>query len=137
MANDSSFLGTGWSFPPSFSARGGEVQVVSGEDDIEQSLQILLSTQRSERVMQENFGCDLNEFLFGEISAGLIGRLRSFIEEAILHHETRIELNEIEISESGAEAGLLLISIDYTIRATNSRFNMVYPFYINEATLAG
>lgn len=137
MAGDSSFLGTGWSFPPSFSARGGEVHVVSGEDDIEQSLGILLATQRSERVMQESFGCDLNEFLFTEISQGTIGRLRSFIEDAILHHEPRIVLNDIEVSESGAEAGLLLISIDYTIRATNSRFNMVYPFYINEAASPG
>lgn len=137
MANDSSFLGSGWSFPPSFSAFGGEVEVVSGVADIEQSLAILLATQRSERVMQDDFGCDMNEFLFGEISQGLIGRVRSFIEDAILHHEPRISLNEIEISESGAEAGLLLISLDYTIRATNSRYNMVYPFYINEAASPG
>ena len=137
MANNDSFLGTGWSFPPSFSASGSDVHVVSGKEDIEQSLAILLSTQRDERVMQEDFGCNLNEFLFGEISQGLIGRIRSLIEDAILHHESRIVLNSIEASESGAEAGLLLISIDYTIRATNSRYNMVYPFYINEAALAG
>jgi phage baseplate assembly protein W len=137
VSDGNSFHGTGWSFPPSFTASGGDVHVVSGVEDIEQSLAILLATQRGERVMQEDFGCDLSEFMFGEISQGLIGRVRSFIEVAILHHEPRITLNGIDVSESGAEAGLLLISIDYTIRATNSRYNMVYPFYLNEATSPG
>jgi phage baseplate assembly protein W len=76
----------------------------------------------------------LSEFLFGEISQGLIGRIRSFIADAVLQYEPRIELNSVEVSESGAEAGLLAITLDYTVRATNSRYNMVYPFYLNEAT---
>ena len=83
--------------------------------------------------MQDDFGGELSEFLFGEVSQGLVGRLRDYIANAILLHEPRISLNGIEVSESGANAGLLLIHIDYTIRATNSRFNMVYPFYLNEA----
>jgi uncharacterized protein len=130
---DGGFLGTGWSFPPSFTRGGGDVHVVSGAEDIEQSLAILLATRRGERVMQEEFGCELSEFLFGEVSHGLVGRLRDYIANAILLHEPRISLNGIEVSESEATAGLLLIHIDYTIRATNSRFNMVYPFYLNEA----
>ena len=113
------------------------MQLVSGVEDIEQSLTILLATRRGERVMQDDFGCELSEFLFGEISQGLIGRVRSLIADAILRHEPRISLNGIEVSESGSEEGLLLISIDYTIRATNSRYNMVYPFYLNEATSPG
>ncbi len=137
MTGGNGFLGTGWSFPPAFTASGGDVHMVSEVEDIEQSLAILLATQRGERVMQDDFGCDLNEFLFGEISRGLIGRVRSVIEDAILHHEPRITLNDVEISASGAVAGLLMISIDYTIRATNSRYNMVYPFYINEAASPG
>lgn len=132
--DNDSFLGSGWSFPPSFARGGGDVHMVSGVADIEQSLGILLSTQRGERVMQEEFGCDLSEFLFGEISQGLIGRIRSFIADAVLQYEPRIELNSVEVSESGAEAGLLAITLDYTVRATNSRYNMVYPFYLNEAT---
>ena len=137
MADDSSFLGAGWSFPPAFAAGGGDVQIVSGAEDIKQSLAILLSTRQGERVMQDDFGCELSEFLFGEISQGLIGRVRSLIADAILHHEPRISLNGIDVSESGAKDGLLLIGIDYTIRATNSRFNMVYPFYLNEASSPG
>ena len=137
MAGSDAFLGTGWNFPPSFSASGVDVQLVSGREDIEQSLAILLATQRDERVMQEDFGCNLSEFLFGEITQGLIGRIRNLIEDAILHHESRIILNAIEAAESEVEAGMLEISIDYTIRATNSRYNMVYPFYLNEASIRG
>jgi phage baseplate assembly protein W len=135
--NNSSFLGTGWSFPPTFGPGGADVQTVFGVEDIEQSLTLLLETRRGERVMQDAFGCDLNEFLFGEISQGLIGRVRSLIADAILHHEPRITLNEVDVSERGSADGLLLIRIDYTVRATNSRYNMVYPFYLQEATAPG
>jgi phage baseplate assembly protein W len=131
------FLGTGWSFPPAFGPGGAEVQTVFGVEDVEQSLAILLATRRGERVMQENFGCDLSEFQFGEISQGLIGRVRSIVADAILHHEPRIAVNEIEVSEQGMRDGLLLIRIDYTVRATNSRYNMVYPFYLQEAAAPG
>jgi phage baseplate assembly protein W len=134
MAEENAFLGTGWSFPPSFTERGGEVHVVSGSEDIEQSLAILLATRRGERVMQDEFGCDLSEFLFGEITDSLVGRLRDFIGDAILHHEPRVTLNSIEVEQSRTTSGLLLIQIDYTVRATNSRFNMVYPFYLHEAS---
>jgi phage baseplate assembly protein W len=136
MADDA-FLGTGWSFPPSFASGGAEVHTVSGVEDIEQSLAILLATQRGERVMQDEFGCDLSEFLFGEITQGLIGRVRDMIGEAILLHEPRIKANRIDVSQSESHPGLLLIEIDYTVRATNSRFNMVYPFYLDEAASPG
>ena len=136
-AGDDSFLGTGWSFPPAFAAAGADVRIVSGTEDIEQSLAILLSTRRGERVMQDDFGCDLSEFLFGEISNALIGRVSAFVSDAILNHEPRIALNGVDVSESPNEPGLLLVAIDYTVRATNSRYNMVYPFYLNEASAPG
>ena len=77
MAEDASFLGTGWSFPPTFGAGGADVETVSGHEDIEQSLAILLATRRGERIMQDEFGCDLGEFLFAEISQRTVGRIRS------------------------------------------------------------
>ena len=135
MPNENAFLGTGWGFPPAFGPGGGDVHTVFGIEDIEQSLSILLATRRGERVLQEDFGCDLSEFLFGEITQGLIGRVRSAVADAILHHEPRITLNEVDVSDSGARGGLLLIRIDYTVRATNSRYNMVYPFYLLEAAV--
>ncbi|CAD5372269.1 Baseplate wedge subunit [Rubrivivax sp. A210] len=136
MSDEASFLGAGWAWPPAFGPAGSTVAMVAGSDDIAQSLAILLTTRRGERVMQDDFGCELSEFMFGEISQGLIGRVRDVVADAILHHEPRINLNGVEISDSGAQAGLLLIAIDYTVRATNSRYNMVYPYYLNEASAA-
>ena len=137
MPDDRSFLGTGWTFPPRFTQNGAEVEMVSGPEDIHQSLQVLFATQLCERVMQDEFGCDLNGFVFEEIDQGLINSLTGMISDAILYHEPRITMDQLEITESASEPGLLLISIAYTIMSTNSRYNMVYPFYLNEAAPAG
>lgn len=133
MADVPDFLGIGWAFPPRFGPGGVDVAMVTGNDDIEQSLALLLATRRGERVMQDDFGCELSEFLFGEISQGLIGQVRDLISDAILHHEPRIRLESVEVSEHLAAEGILSIAIDYTVRATNSRYNLVYPFYLREA----
>jgi phage baseplate assembly protein W len=128
------FLGTGWSFPPSFDYDLGGVVMVSGEEDIRQSLHILLFTGIKERNMHPDFGCELSGFLFEEINRSTITGIKELISHSILLYETRIELDEVEVSESDTEQGLLDISISYTIRATNTRSNMVFPFYLNEAT---
>lgn len=135
MKTVQSFLGTGWSFPPTFSKAGADVKMVSGVEDIHQSLQILLSTHLGERVMQEDYGCDLSYVLFEEIDQSLLNTLNSLISDAILYHEPRVIMDKLDISEDTDEPGRLLIQIEYTVRGTNSRFNMVYPFYINEATI--
>lgn len=135
MAEPPSFLGTGWAFPPTFIAGGNQVDMVSGVDDIHQSLQILLSTRLGERLMQESFGCDLTNLLFEEIDQSMVNTLTNLISDAILYFEPRITLDQIDVSPDQAEAGLLLITLSYTVSATNSRFNMVYPFYVNEAAV--
>ena len=135
MAEPPSFLGTGWAFPPTFIAGGNQVDMVSGVDDIHQSLQILLSTRLGERLMQESFGCDLTNLLFEEIDQSMVNTLTNLVSDAILYFEPRITLDQIDVSPDQAEAGLLLITLSYTVSATNSRFNMVYPFYVNEAAV--
>jgi len=87
--------------------------------------------------MQDDYGCDLGRFLFEEIDRSLINSLTGLVSDAILFHEPRIALNNLQISDGEAVAGLLLIQIDYTIRTTNSRYNMVYPFYLSEAIPSG
>lgn len=129
---DQEFLGIGWAFPPTFTPGGAEVNMVSGAADIHESLQILFSTSLGERVMRDDYGCDLQTLLFEEIDQNLLNALNSLISNAILYHEPRIKLDKLDIAESEDEPGLLLISLEYTIRSTNSRFNMVYPFYIYE-----
>ncbi|NER52230.1 MAG: GPW/gp25 family protein [Symploca sp. SIO1B1] len=129
-----SFLGTGWSFPPSFNRDTASVEMVSDETDVLQSLEIILSTRPGERVMQPNFGCELSQFLFEEISQGLITKIKGLISDALLYHEPRIDVDEVEVDDT-EEEGLLQIQVTYRVRTTNSRFNLVYPFYINEANI--
>ena len=136
MLDNDLFLGRGWSFPPSFSFGGSEVETVAGVEDIHESLQILLSTMPGERIMHPDFGCDLDRILFEEVDQGLVNTLTQLISDAILYHEPRVTLNDLDVTESDAENGLLLIKLAYTVRSTNSRFNMVYPFYLNEARQA-
>lgn len=129
------FLGRGWAFPPAFFAGGAEVELVSGEEDIRQSLQLLLTTSLNERIMHADFGCELTRFLFEEIDQSLLNDLRGTISDALLKHEGRIRVDEIDIQDQGTDSGLLLISITYTVRTTNNRYNLVYPFYLNEASI--
>jgi phage baseplate assembly protein W len=131
-----SFLGTGWSFPPSFRDRGAEVAMVSDADDVHQSLQILLATSQGERPMQEDFGGNLDSVLFEEMNPSLISQVTSLVYDAILANEPRIELRAVDVATADA-AGVLQIRIDYVIRGTNSRYNMVFPFYLNEAVAPG
>jgi len=133
---DDSFLGKGWGFPPGFSQNGRDVLQVSEQEDVQQSLLILLSTAQGERIMREDFGCDLQSFMYEEISQNLINSLTLLITDAVLYYEPRIALNSVDIDESEQYQGLINIKIDYTVRSTNSRFNLVYPFYLNEASYA-
>ena len=133
-AQNDSFLGTGWAFPPTFNRQIGQTEMISAEADILQSLQIILSTQPGERLMHSDFGCELSQFLFQEISQEVMTSIRGVVSDALLYHEPRINVERIEIESSQTEVGLLLISIDYTIRQTNTRSNLVYPFYLQEAS---
>ena len=126
--DDNSFLGTGWSFPPTFNRETGEVQMVSAEEDILQSMQILFATTLGERVMLHDYGCEMSHFLFGEVDHGLINSIKNTVFNAIITHEPRVNPDAVEITESADQPGLLLISIRYTVLATNTRYNMVYPF---------
>jgi phage baseplate assembly protein W len=129
-----SFLGTGWGFPPAFSNISGNVSMTSDVEDILCSLNILLSTAVGERLMQPTFGCNLEEVLFEPISTSLLSFLKGLISDAILYHEPRIRLNSVNISTDNYLEGKLPIEIDFTVATTNSRYNFVYPFYLNEGS---
>lgn len=131
-----SFLGTGWAFPPAFDRDSGTVNMVSNEDDIKESLNILLSTALGERVMQPKYGCNLTDYLFEPLSSSVVGFIKDRVENAILFYEPRIIADKIEVTEDGSFdliEGKFIISIEYTIPGTNSRFNYVYDYYKNEA----
>lgn len=129
-----SFLGIGWSFPPTFNAAAGSVEMTSDEADIQLSLQILLSTRKGERVMEPDYGCNLDDMIFEPMTTTFKTFMRETIKTAILYYEARIDLNSIKIDDSGDTEGIILIILDYTVRTTNSRFNFVYPYYKKEGT---
>jgi len=134
MEKFTSFLGTGWSFPPRFQKQSNRVELVSDENDIRESLIILLSTRPGERVMNPLYGCNLDDLLFAPLNLTLKTYVSDLIETAILYFEPRIDLNKVEINENNELEGELLIELDYTIRSTNTRRNLVYPFYRGEGT---
>ena len=131
---EQTFKGTGWSFPPTFDKNAGGVEMVSGNEDIQQSLQILLSTALTERVMQPAYGCNLQTMLFESMNTTTQTFIKDLVETAILYHEPRIKLKEIKMDTTNLVEGLINIDIHYAIKSTNSRFNMVYPFYFKEGT---
>ncbi|WP_286267435.1 GPW/gp25 family protein [Thalassotalea atypica] len=128
------FLGKGWSFPPTFSQQNKRVDIVSYEDDIYQSLIIILSTNPGERVMHPTFGCGLKLMVFDVITESTVTEIIDLVERAILFFETRITLNEVVVNIDDFYEGRIDILLDYTIRKINTRSNMVYPFYFSEGT---
>ncbi len=131
-----SFLGTGWSFPPTFNRSSGTVDMVTDEEDIKQSLNILLSTSLGERVMQPKYGCNLNDYVFEGLSSSTIGYIKERVANSILYYEPRIIAEKIDVTSDDSTdllEGRFTISVEYSIPGTNSRFNYVYDFYQNEA----
>ena len=126
-------LGRGWAFPLAFEPDRGIVRTAFAEEDIHQSLYILLSTARGERVMRPEFGCGIHEIVFGVINTSLITQVRHHVETAVRKFEARIDLLAVEVDVSGATDGRRVVNLDYRVRATNQSGNFVYPFYFKEA----
>ncbi|MDV3310322.1 MAG: GPW/gp25 family protein [Cyclobacteriaceae bacterium] len=136
MNVNESFLGTGWSFPPSFNHEAATVELVSNVEDINQSLNILLSTSLGERVMQPEYGCNLEDYLFESLSSTMIGYIKDRVMNSIIYYEPRIRVEKIEVTADDSVElfeGKFTIVVEYTIPGTNSRFNYVYDYYKNEA----
>lgn len=131
--NEVPFLGTGWSFPPTFDKKGRTVEMLSDKADIKSCLGILLSTSIGERIMQPKYGCDLKRFLFEPLNTTLKAYIKDLVKKAILYFEPRIKLEEISLTTDDNE-GILLITVDYTIITTNTRNNLVFPYYLEEGT---
>jgi phage baseplate assembly protein W len=134
MKDPQSFLGTGWSFPPGFSRADNSVTMVSDIADIEDSIRIILSTTPGERIMQPKFGCDLKRLAFEKIDSTLIASLEHLIYHALLEFEPRVTFISIEVPERDDLDGMLPIRINFKVISTNSRHNIVFPFYLIEGT---
>lgn len=132
MAIEDPFIGSGWSFPPAFDTATASVAMSSGIRDIEESLRIIFTTALGERIMNPLFGCALEDNVFEVMNASRIAYLENQIRTAIIYHEPRIDADQVTV-EPDQNAGILLIGVAYKVRGANSRFNFVYPFYLEES----
>jgi hypothetical protein len=129
------FLGVGWNFPPQTDASGTMALAVY-EQDVHQSIRIILATNPGERVMRPDFGAGLNDFVFEPVSTTTMHQLQTRVQEALVNWEPRIDVQQVSVTADPVQRSLLLIDISYQIRATNTLANLVYPFYLLEgATL--
>lgn len=134
MAENKSFLGSGWSFPPRFLESTSGLELSHDDRDIAESIFILLSTTPGERIMNPRYGCDLHSMVFANMGNSTKTLIEDMISTAILYFEPRIDVESITVDDSDQLEGKLNINILYKIKGTNSRKNMVYPFYLTEGT---
>ncbi len=132
-SDDDGFFGRGWGFPPTFDPNTG-VCMSSGERDIRESLQILLSTAVGERMLDPGYGCDLHRYVFEPLSASLEAEIHALVRSAILYYEPRIVLERVDVIGVALE-GRLELHLYYRIPATNTRHNLVFPYYLREAVV--
>lgn len=126
------FLGTGWKFPVQVDEATGRIRMSSYEENIEESVRIIIGTQKGERIMEPEFGSRLREYSFSSVDYTLLNSIKNEVEGALVRWEPRITDVHASVSEERIDEGILEINISYVIRATNNLFNMVYPFYISE-----
>lgn len=128
-----SFLGRGWSFPPTFVKGFDIVEMAEEEEDIRQGLNILLNTAVGERFLKPDYGCDLKDHLFNAMNNSIDSYIKDLIITAVLYHEPRIDIEDVGLKKDINESRIL-ITLTYIVRSTNARYNRVYPFYTTEGT---
>jgi hypothetical protein len=133
MANanfEADFLGVGWRFPPTM--RDGVLQLVDADDSIRESILLILRTAKGERVMRPDFGCGINDLVFDGNNSGTATLIQTVVEDALREFEKRINVTDVRVTPDDDQENRLNIAIDYLIRDTNQRENLVYPFYLEE-----
>jgi hypothetical protein len=122
------FLGSGWKFPPQLDARG-RIKLVHQEQDVEESISLILSTRFGERPMRPEFGSDLFTLIFAPNDASTGGLARRYVMESLARWEPRIEVTQVTAEPDPLDSSRLLIDISYRVLATNAERNLVFPFY--------
>ena len=129
------FLGTGWRFPI-LPDPGGSLGYVSGDDNVEQSLHILLMTQLGERVMRSDFGTGLPRLVFSPGSTQYLRLLERAVQDAVTNWEPRVDINQVAAEADPVEPFKVVVSITYTVRQTNTTNNLVFPYYLGTTQAA-
>ena len=128
MAN--SFLGTGMKFPPEIDLATGRFKTVSGNQAVKEALYLILMTQRTERIVRPGFGSDIMGYAFMDTGSTMLSIFRRNITQTILEQEPRI--SDVDVTTEYREnEGVIIINVDYLVSSTNTRDNLVFPFYLN------
>jgi len=125
------FLGVGTAFPLQLDPATQGFVRAEYEESVRQSILLILGTAPGERLMRPEFGCGIHDLVFENLSFGTLGRVQQAVDEALLRLEPRIDVTSIEV-RPGGDGNVLLIHIQYQVRATNNAFNLVYPFYLQQ-----
>ena len=131
-ADPKAFLGVGWAYPVQPNASHTDAAVAVYEEDVREAVRIILETNRGERVMRPDFGAGLRDFLFEPINQTTLALIRHRVEESLITWEPRIRVEEITLQSADSERTRIDITIEYVVRATNTFYNLVYPFYLQE-----
>jgi|SRR5215213_452571 len=123
------FLGNGWAFPLRISPSGG-IALSRQKTDIEEAIRIILGTAKGERHMRPQFGCGIHDLVFAPNNAETQGQVAQYVLDAIGWWEPRVEVSNVDVTNDDEDGNMLLINIEYLIRATNDERNLVYPFYL-------
>jgi phage baseplate assembly protein W len=127
------FLGRGWAMPVQLDERTGTVAETQYEEDIRQSIVLIIETAPGERVMHPEFGCGIHDLVFAAPDAATLDRVRSVVEDALRQFEARIDVSSVTVTSAPALSdGVLQIELEYRVRLTNQVGNLVYPFYFAE-----
>ena len=132
MDDTAAFLGKGFHFPPRVDPVTGRFVMCSDEEDIRQSIYIILMTRTNERAMLPDFGSNLHDHVFGLPDAASIALLRDEVLSALVQWEPRIIEIEVDVDTADIISGRVVLDIRYTVRATNNPGNLVFPYYLYE-----
>jgi phage baseplate assembly protein W len=128
------FLGRGWKFPIQVDETTGRIMMSEFEEDIAESIRIIIGTAKGERVMRPSFGSGIQKFLFGLADSTTMNSLKSDVKESIIEWESRVDDIEVEAELDRNESGRLLVTVKYKVRSTNNMHNLVFPYYIHEGS---
>ncbi|KST68646.1 GPW/gp25 family protein [Mastigocoleus testarum] len=126
---DDNFLGVGLAFPIELD-ENNQLKISRYEMAVQQSIWTILGTAKGERIMRPDFGCGIHDFVFSANSASTVGQIVSEVRQSLIEWEPRIDILDVDVTPDEDEDSKLLIIINYRVRTTNNRFNLVYPFYL-------
>jgi uncharacterized protein len=123
------FVGSGWAFPVRTDATG-RIALVTGEQDVEESIRLILATAPGERPMRPEFGCGVHDLVFASVSASTTGRIAHEVRQSLVRWEPRIDVHDVDVVPDLDDPSRLSIEIAYSLRTTNDPRNLVVPYYV-------